>query len=139
MRDFVDAYAVLGVDPECSQAELKAAHRRLVRRHHPDAAPPGERAAATRRMQEINVAYALVRDPARRARYDALRAAHLAEADPWAGDADLAAEWDALLRGAGRWAARFWQRYRPPPGPALAHRLGRAVGTLARRQQDPRR
>lgn len=100
MRDFVDAYAVLGVDPGCSQAALKAAHRRLVRQHHPDVVPPGEREAATRRMQQINVAYALVRDPARRARYDAVRAAHLAETDPWAHDEELAAEWDALVRGA---------------------------------------
>ena len=138
MSDFVDAYTVLGVEPDCPQAELKAAHRRLVRRHHPDVAARHQREAATRRVQQINVAYALVRDPGRRAHYDALRAAHQHDADPWDRDSELAAQWETMLTAAGRWAGRFWQRHRPPPAPAVARGLGRAVGTLAKQRRSPR-
>lgn len=139
MSEFVDAYAILGVDPECSQAELKAAHRRLVRRHHPDVAPPEDREAATRRLQRINMAYALVRDPARRARYDALRRADsLTTSEPWRRDPDLAAEWEALIVAAGRWAGRFQERYGSPSAPDLAHRLGRAVGGLLHQRRGAR-
>ncbi len=42
---------------------IKAAWRRLAREHHPDlAADAGERRAATRRMAEINAAYAELRE-----------------------------------------------------------------------------
>lgn len=140
MSEFVDAYHVLGVDPDCSQAELKAAHRRLVRRHHPDVATPAGREAATRRLQEINVAYALVRDPGRRARYDAVRRANaLTSSQPWRRDADLAAEWEALVVAAGRWAGRFQHRVGRPSAPDLAHRLGRMVGGLTQQARTSRR
>lgn len=132
-HEFVDAYAVLGVAPDCSQAELKAAHRRLVRTHHPDAVSTAEREAATAAMQRVNVAYALVRDPARRARYDAVRATQRSDSvDPWPQDPRLAAEWETMVVAAGRWAGRFWERHRPAPAPTLARGLGRAVGRLRR-------
>ncbi|MGH3666135.1 MAG: J domain-containing protein, partial [Egibacteraceae bacterium] len=102
-----DAYTVLGVRPEAGPAELKAAHRRLVRRHHPDLVPPAQRPAATRRVQAINVAYGLIRDPRRRAAYDRLRRVHNR-------DAVLAAQWDARIAEAGRWAGRWWRRNRAP-------------------------
>jgi hypothetical protein len=57
-----DPHAVLGVAPGASAASIKAAWRRLAREHHPDlAANTGERRAATRRMAEINAAYADLR------------------------------------------------------------------------------
>lgn len=104
---FVDAYAVLDVDPDASQEELRAAHRRLVRLHHPDIASPDERERATRRTQQLNLAYWIVSDPARRARYDAVRAqSHRAELGQRA-----AREWAALVHAAGRWTGRSWQRH----------------------------
>jgi curved DNA-binding protein CbpA len=96
----IDAYAVLGVTPDATQDQLKAAHRALVRRHHPDLAPPHERDAATRRVQDINVAYGLVRDAGKRAEYDRLRRS------------GTAAALDAALLAAGRWAGRWWRRNR---------------------------
>jgi len=65
-----DPHAVLGVAPDASQATIKAAWRRLARKHHPDLADnAAERRAATRRMAEINAAYAdLRRDGERPAR-----------------------------------------------------------------------
>jgi hypothetical protein len=57
-----DPHAVLGVAPGASVAAIKAAWRRLAREHHPDlSADAAERRAATRRMAEINAAYAELR------------------------------------------------------------------------------
>jgi len=111
-----DAYAALGVTADASQAELKAAHRRAVRRWHPDLAAAPDREAATRRVQEVNVAYGLVRDAAARARYDAARSAPPAPVRAAARTRSTTAvrsrgEVDALLVAAGRWAGRWWSRH----------------------------
>jgi curved DNA-binding protein CbpA len=102
MDEFVDAYAVLGVSPTADPEALKAAYRRLAARTHPDRVPDDERAAATARMQQINVAYGLVADPARRRRYDQLRALHRERGSMGAAE-DV---WLQLLRSAGRWVGR---------------------------------
>jgi curved DNA-binding protein CbpA len=54
---------VLGVPRDSSQATVKAAWRKLAREHHPDLTPddPSATAKATRRMAEINQAYAQLR------------------------------------------------------------------------------
>ena len=68
-----DPYAVLGVRRTASAGELRRAYLALARRHHPDAhADDGAsaRAAAERRMQEVNAAWAVLGDPARRAAFD---------------------------------------------------------------------
>ena len=58
-----DPHDVLGVERDASAAQIKAAWRRLARRHHPDLTGgdgPAAR-AATRQMAEINAAYELLR------------------------------------------------------------------------------
>ena len=54
---------MLGVPRDASQATVKAAWRRLARAHHPDLTPddPAATERATRRMAEINRAYAELR------------------------------------------------------------------------------
>ena len=54
---------VLGVPRDAGQATIKAAWRRLAREHHPDLTPHDAAATerATRRMAEINRAYAELR------------------------------------------------------------------------------
>ena len=54
---------VLGVPRDAGQAAIKAAWRRLARAHHPDLTPddPAATERATRRMVEINRAYAELR------------------------------------------------------------------------------
>ncbi|GBF95931.1 hypothetical protein Rsub_08054 [Raphidocelis subcapitata] len=71
-RDALGYYARLGVPPDVSQQELGAAFRGLAMRHHPDrAGGEAEKAAATKRFQELSEAYRVLRDPSSRARYDA--------------------------------------------------------------------
>ena len=65
--EFKDYYEVLGVERSASEDEIKKAFRRLARKHHPDINQAPEAAA---RMQEINEAYEVLRDPERRAAYD---------------------------------------------------------------------
>lgn len=64
-------YDVLGVARDATPDEVRAAYRRLARRHHPDRM----RAAGTSddEMPRINEAYRVLSDPARRAVYDASR------------------------------------------------------------------
>jgi curved DNA-binding protein CbpA len=60
-----DPHEVLGVEPGATATQIKAAWRRLARRHHPDLTgdDPAASRVATRRMAEINDAYAaLTRD-----------------------------------------------------------------------------
>ena len=60
-----DPHTVLGLAPGASASAIKAAWRRLAREHHPDlAGSTAERRTATRRMAEINAAYADLRSRA---------------------------------------------------------------------------
>jgi curved DNA-binding protein CbpA len=70
-----DPYRILGVTAVASDDDLDHAFRGLVRRHHPDTRSSSESAAdADQRLQEILTAYAMLRDPVRRAAYDRTRA-----------------------------------------------------------------
>ncbi|MCP9960003.1 J domain-containing protein [Streptomyces sudanensis] len=71
-----DPYAVLGVAPTASARQITSAYRRLVRALHPDGAPgrdETERRASAGRLDAVVAAYGVLRDPARRAAYDAGR------------------------------------------------------------------
>jgi curved DNA-binding protein CbpA len=68
-----DHYEALGVPMGADPAEIRRAYLRLARRHHPDSHAgdgPAALAAAQRRMQEINAAWTVLGDPARRRHYD---------------------------------------------------------------------
>ncbi|MDQ1615665.1 MAG: hypothetical protein QOJ60_1604 [Actinomycetota bacterium] len=69
-----DPYAVLGVSSDATQAEIAHAYRQLVRRHHPDLRDDGVPSAdgAGAALERVLRAYALLRDPQRRAEYDRL-------------------------------------------------------------------
>lgn len=60
-------YQILMVDPSADQDVMGVVHRRLAQRFHPDVDPSDE---ARQRMTEINQAWATLRDPEKRARYD---------------------------------------------------------------------
>jgi curved DNA-binding protein CbpA len=66
-----DHYAVLGVSATATPQEITRAYRALVRALHPDTATaPGETLV---RFTAVTTAYAVLRDPARRAAYDQAR------------------------------------------------------------------
>ncbi|MBB4264667.1 TerB family tellurite resistance protein [Roseospira visakhapatnamensis] len=65
--DGPDPYAVLGVSPDASDAEVRAAWTRLARKHHPDTLlaaglPEAFIEQATRTMASINHAYDRIRE-----------------------------------------------------------------------------
>ncbi len=64
----MDLYALLGIKPTASAADIKRAYRRLARKYHPDI-NPGDRAAELR-FRQIAEAYEILIDPERRRRYD---------------------------------------------------------------------
>jgi DnaJ-class molecular chaperone len=63
-----DPYEVLGLQRSADEAAIKAAYRKLAKRHHPDLHPGDKKAAE--RFQELNNANDLLSDPERRARFD---------------------------------------------------------------------
>ena len=80
-----DLYAILGLTPRATQAQLRQAYRAQLRRHHPDTRtvePEEAGGPADIALQEILTAYEVLRDPARRADYDRLRAASRPDAPP---------------------------------------------------------
>lgn len=68
-----DLYAILGLDRFATQAEISRAYRTLLRRYHPDTRTSGDGsqdAVSDAALQQLLTAYAVLRDPDRRAEYD---------------------------------------------------------------------
>lgn len=63
-----DYYVILEVERTASQAELKAAYRRLARRYHPD--QNQDDPAAEEQFKRVAAAYEVLGDPQRRLFYD---------------------------------------------------------------------
>ncbi len=63
-RTSADHYAILGVSPGATTAEIKAAYRALVKRHHPDAG------GDPRTILALNAAWEVLGDGDRRRHYD---------------------------------------------------------------------
>jgi len=63
-----DPYKVLGVERNASDEAIRAAYRKLAKRHHPDL-NPGKK-EAEERFKEISGAYELLSDKEKRARFD---------------------------------------------------------------------
>lgn len=65
--EFKDYYKALGIDRGAEQQAVSKAFRRLAREFHPDV---NKRKGAEDRFKEINEAYQVLGDPAKRAQYD---------------------------------------------------------------------
>ncbi len=66
-----DHYLALGITPDASDAEVRAAYLRVMRESHPDLRPGDPSAEASSRS--ANAAWEILGDAARRGSYDRLR------------------------------------------------------------------
>lgn len=67
--EYKDYYKILGVPRNASQDQIKSAYRKLARKYHPDVS---KEAQAEQRFKEVNEANEVLKDPEKRAAYDAL-------------------------------------------------------------------
>jgi curved DNA-binding protein len=67
--EFRDYYELMGVARDATQDEVKRAYRKLSRKYHPDVS---KEADAEDRFKEVGEAYAVLKDPEKRAAYDQL-------------------------------------------------------------------
>jgi curved DNA-binding protein CbpA len=128
-----DPYVILGVSFDATGEEIAAAHRALARRFHPDVSTAPD---AQHRMAEINTAWAILRDPARRALWDVVNrpaSQRVHATGPLAGPAPGVPGRPVWHRGPhGQGAAG------PPPGhPAgsvlpFGRHIGWSLGEIAR-------
>ena len=80
--EFKDYYDTLGVKPDASDAEIKAAYRKLARKYHPDVS---KERSAEEKFKAVNEAHEALRDPERRRAYDQLRAGGYRGGDEFRG------------------------------------------------------
>ena len=123
MQHIPDPYRVLGVQRAATLPQIKAAHRGLAKRFHPDA-PEGD----TGRFLAVQEAYLLLSDPDRRRDWDARHAPGPVRAG------------EGTTRGRGRAAAGRWTREDPGVGtrrPARPARRGPAGEGGASRGPGP--
>jgi curved DNA-binding protein CbpA len=64
VQNAASLYRILQVDPAAEDVVIHAAYRALIKRHHPD------HGGATEAAERLNAAYATLRDPGARERYD---------------------------------------------------------------------
>ena len=67
--DYKDYYAIMGVDKDATQDEIKRSYRKLARKYHPDVS---KEADAETRFKELGEAYEVLKDAEKRAAYDQL-------------------------------------------------------------------
>lgn len=80
-----DHYEILGVRPEAPLWEIELAFKGRRTQYHPDRYAAGDEAAiawATAKMQAVNKAYSVLKDPEQRERFDRSRAAGRSRPEP---------------------------------------------------------
>ncbi len=115
----VDLYEVLGVRRDASDEELKRAYRSKAREFHPDTSQGDSE--SDERFKEISMAYEVLKDPERRARYDRFGPEGVfgggagTPGDPFGGG--LGDLFDAFFNGMGGTGGARGRRTGPMPGP----------------------
>jgi molecular chaperone DnaJ len=67
-NEYKDYYKVLGVDKASDEQTIKAAYRKLARKHHPDVNQND--ATAEEKFKDVSEAYEVLSDPEKRQKYD---------------------------------------------------------------------
>ncbi|HLF02858.1 MAG TPA: J domain-containing protein [Anaerolineales bacterium] len=93
--DYKDYYKILGVSKSASEAEIKAAYRKLAKLYHPDKNPGDKK--AEEKFKEINEANEVLGDPAKRQKYDTLGANYHRFQQYGGGSTD----WESFWRSQG--------------------------------------
>jgi curved DNA-binding protein len=70
--EYKDYYKILGVDKNADEQAIKKAYRKLARKYHPDMNPDNK--GAEEHFKDINEAYEVLSDPAKRQKYNQLGA-----------------------------------------------------------------
>ena len=95
----MDYYEMLGVTTTASPDDIRKAFRQQALRWHPDKVAAEHKELATDRFKEINSAYEVLSDAARREEYDVARAAALAAGAPMPGQpVSLARAWEVFIQ-----------------------------------------
>ncbi|MGD9252539.1 MAG: molecular chaperone DnaJ [Holophagae bacterium] len=130
-----DYYEVLGVDRDATDADLKAAYRRLAVQYHPDRNPDAPEAED--KFKEASEAYAVLSDTDKRAHYDRFGHRGLG-ADPFAGfDPNSFGDFADILGDLFGFGSIFGGRRggasnRPSRGRDLQYTLGLSLEEAAR-------
>lgn len=97
-----DYYAILGILPTAEEVVIRAAYKALAQRYHPDRFE-GSPQEANQRMAEINEAYSVLSDTAKKRDYDKLRGPSTQSGDSYFNGAydDIPPHYDPLE---GEWA-----------------------------------
>lgn len=81
----MDPYDILGIRPNAGHEEIELAYKGRRSQYHPDRYGQSDaqtQAWATDKMQELNQAYATLKDPEERARFDNARAYRASQSEP---------------------------------------------------------
>ncbi len=115
-----DPYEILGVRRDDSDKTIRAAYRKLAKRHHPDLNP--DKPEAADRFKAINAANNILSDPEKRARFDR------GEIDAAGNErAPERPSYRESARESGAQASRYGSRQQPSPED-LADLFGSAFG-----------
>lgn len=101
--EYKDYYQTLGVSRSASQDDIKKAYRKLARQYHPDV-NPGD-AAAEEKFKDVNEAFQVLSDPAKRQKYD-----------------QFGAQWEQYQRQGGQPGGFDWSQWSQQPGGQTQYR-----------------
>jgi curved DNA-binding protein len=95
--EYKDYYKTLGVGKDAKPEEIKKIYRKLARQYHPDLNPGNK--ASEDKFKEINEAYEVLSDPAKRQKYD-----------------QFGSQWQQYTGSGGRPQDFDWTRWTNRPG-----------------------